>query len=281
MSKSRYLSAFSYLSQWLSAEDLMGRLIEMLSPSYPSDVHTVVADIIKNIIAMAAPSPGSGLSEGLQNGPASNRFARELANRNRLVKLAGYMLNDFSTASIWTYQDGSDTDSSFNASEPMTPHTPVLPNAASATSSVAQSIVVVIELIRKNNSDYFEPYLFHNLRNRLMTVQQQFQGSPEDGREAMERVMQEMVGRMRVVHLGSVLEVMCDCLGAFQRYLRDPRSLVLPDFFARFRCPEYTGLYSRKAPLRRPSVRCSHSPSSDIGYANYMLNYCIAPTCLC
>ena len=65
----------------------MGRLVDLLSPEHTSDVHTVVADLIKGILSMAAPSPGAGLTEGLQNGPASNRFARELAHKKSITKL--------------------------------------------------------------------------------------------------------------------------------------------------------------------------------------------------
>ncbi|KAI5989239.1 SIT4 phosphatase-associated protein-domain-containing protein [Pisolithus marmoratus] len=136
-----------------------------------SDVHAVVSELIKGIISMAAPSPGAGLTDGLQNLPASNRFARELARRESIDTLVGYILD--------------------------------LPDVHSATSSVVHSISIIIELIRKNNSDYFEPYLFHTLRNRLI---------------------QEMVDRMGVVHLGPLLEVMSERLPDFQRCLRQPRS---------------------------------------------------------
>lgn len=210
--------------QWLSSENLMGRLIDLLSPTHPSDIHTVVAELIKGIISMAAPSPGAGLTEGLQNGPASNRFARELAHPNSVLRLADYMLNDFSAA-------GANTQASFAIAMPSqissesVLNTPPLPDIHSATSSVVQSIGIIIELIRKNNSDYFEPYLFHTLRNRLIQVQQHLQDT-EDGRETLERAMKEMVDRMGVVHLGSVLDIMCERLDSFQKYLRQPRSSV-------------------------------------------------------
>jgi serine/threonine-protein phosphatase 6 regulatory subunit 3 len=208
----------------------MGRLIDMLSPSHSSDVHTIVADVIKGIISMAAPSPGAGLTEGLQNGPASNRFARELAHRSRLLNLAGYMVDEFDFAGNSPTHDDLEPDHVLGMRS-----SDYLPSIASATSSVIQSISVVIELIRKNNSDYFEPYLFHTLRNRLIDVQQHLQ-NVADGREELEQVMNEMVDRMRVVHLGSVLEVMCDCMDAFQRYLRHPRSLVRMNLSASLSC---------------------------------------------
>ena len=50
----------------------MGRLICLLSPAHSSGMHTVVSELIKGIVSTASPSPGAGLTEGLQNGPASN-----------------------------------------------------------------------------------------------------------------------------------------------------------------------------------------------------------------
>ena len=190
----------------------MGRLIDLLSPAHPSDVHTVVSEVIKGIISMASPAPGAGLTEGLQNGPASNRFARELAHRNSVSKLVDYILADYGPEPDQLTEDATTR--------------PILPNAQSSASSVVHSISIIIELIRKNNSDYFEPYLFHTLRNRLIQVQQHLQAHTEDGRETLEKAMKEMVDRMGVVHLGSVLEIMCDRLDTFQKYLRQPRSMV-------------------------------------------------------
>lgn len=185
----------------------MSRLIDLLSPAHSSDMHTVVAELIKGIISMAAPSPAVGISDGLSHPPASNVFARELAHRDNVSKLVSYILHEFGPhmADKHRSEDTSITQDS-------------------ASSSVVQSICIIIELIRQNNSDYFEPYLFHTLRNRLIQVQQTL---PQDGaREALETAMKEMVNRMGVVHLGPVLELMCDHLDKLQRFLKEPRSLV-------------------------------------------------------
>ncbi|KAH9484467.1 Extragenic suppressor of kinetochore protein 1 [Psilocybe cubensis] len=208
----------SNVLEWLSSENLMGRLIELLSPYHTPSVHTVVADLVKNIISMATPSPGAVLTEGLQNGPASNRFARELAGRENMKKLADYMLNDFSSDSCNTPPEHDSQDEG----------TLLSPTFESSTSSVVQSIAVIIELIRKNNSDYFEPYLFHALRNRLIHAQQQSHLAGEDLRASLEQVLQEMVHRMGVVHLGPMLEVLSSRLHEFQKYLKSPRSLQGP-----------------------------------------------------
>lgn len=208
--------------QWLSQENLMSRLLDLLSPSHSPDMHTVVSELIKGIISMAAPSPGAGLgSDGLNNGPASNKFARELASKDSVTKLVGYILTDNVPPADVTEPCKSDITGD-QAFEPELP----LPNRDSTASSVVQSICIIIELIRQNNSDYFEPYLFHTLRNRLIQVQQHLQMHTQDGRETLERAMMDMVNRMGVVHLGPVLQLMCEKLVDLQRYLREPRSDV-------------------------------------------------------
>ncbi|OAX34190.1 SAPS-domain-containing protein [Rhizopogon vinicolor AM-OR11-026] len=241
--------------EWLSSENLMGRLVELLSPAYTSDMHTVVSELIKGILSMATASPGPGLTDGLQNGVASNLFSRELARPESVSTLTDYILGDFS--SLAEAESQHDDDSTDHCNE--------LPNLESSVSSVIHSISVVIELIRKNNSDYFEPYLFHTLRNRLIHIQQQLAGS-ENGRAKLEESMREMSDRMGVVHLGPLLEVMGERLATFEKYLRHPRSLqgsisttvgvITPLTFERFRiCELYAELLhcSNMAILNRPA----------------------------
>ena len=187
----------------------MSRLIDLLSPAHSSDMHTVVAELIKGIISMAAPSPAAGISDGLNHPPASNVFARELAHRDSVTKLVSFILYDFGPGAD---DKGKAVDTSYT------------PEAAA--SSVIQSICIIIELIRQNNSDYFEPYLFHTVRTRLIQVQQQMQMNQDGARESLEAAMKEMVNRMGVVHLGPVLDLMCDHLDRLQRYLKEPRSQV-------------------------------------------------------
>lgn len=205
--------------QWLSKENLMSRLIDLLAPTYSPDMHTVVSELIKGIISMAAPSPGAGVADS--NVPPSNRFARELAHRDSVTKLASYILCDFGPTSSGDEPTVNDTAAAGGSN---TSSTRLVPEYAA--SSVVQSICIIIELIRQNNSDYFEPYLFHTLRNRLIQVQQHLQMTKEGGREELETAMKEMVNRMGVVHLGPVLEIMCDKLDQLQQYLSKPRSLV-------------------------------------------------------
>jgi serine/threonine-protein phosphatase 6 regulatory subunit 3 len=117
---------------------------------------------------------------------------------------------------------------------------PSFPNAESATSSVVHIVSIFVELIRKNNSDYFEPYLFHTLRNRLMQIQQQHldemhelgldmddqRVQEERERERLERAMADMVDHLGIVHLGRFVRILAKRLPDFQELLQRPRSLV-------------------------------------------------------
>ena len=208
----------------------MGRLVTLLSPNYSPSIHTIVSDLLKTIISLATPSPGAGITEGLHNGPASNLLVRELASKKRAETLVGYMLSEFTREACKTpTESNSKTDDDhhhdglgYESDDCSLPS----PTYDSSISSIVQSMGLLVELIRKNNSDYFEPYLFHTLRNRLIQVQQHSHLTGDDVREALEGVMKEMVDRMGVVHLGPMLQILAERLGEFQKYLRVPRSSV-------------------------------------------------------
>ena len=206
----------------------MGRLVTLLSPNYSPSIHTIVSDLLKTIISLATPSPGAGITEGLHNSPASNLLVRELASKKRAETLVGYMLAEFSHDACKTptanwKENESKTDEHEHESDDCSLPSPTYD---SSISSIVQSMGLLVELIRKNNSDYFEPYLFHTLRNRLIQVQQHSHLTGDDVRDALEGVMKDMVDRMGVVHLGPMLQILAERLGGFQKYLRVPRSSV-------------------------------------------------------
>ena len=206
----------------------MGRLVTLLSPNYSPSIHTIVSDLLKTIISLATPSPGAGITEGLHNGPTSNLLVRELASKKKAETLVGYMLSEFSPE---TCKTPTATKNKSKTDEHGLEHenddcSLSSPTYDSSISSIVQSMGLLVELIRKNNSDYFEPYLFHTLRNRLIQVQQHSHLTGDDVREALEGVMKDMVDRMGVVHLGPMLQILAERLGEFQRYLRVPRSSV-------------------------------------------------------
>ena len=194
-----------YSCQWLSTQHFLDRLLDLLDPKTSPDIHLVAADLLKAIIAMTTPSPG----EGMQQSTVSNCFARDLATKSAFSKLVGYVMLDFSV----------DRNVASESS-------PNLPEFESMISSVIQSAGVIIELIRKNNSDYFEPFLFHSLRNRMIQVQQEMHTQPDLCRQAMEDAFNEMTEKMGVVNMGIVLQEMGDQLETIVGYLKTPRSAV-------------------------------------------------------
>jgi serine/threonine-protein phosphatase 6 regulatory subunit 3 len=162
---------------------------------------------------------------------------RELASKKRVETLVDYMLSEFARETCKTPTALNREESKSNLDEHGVEHETddcalPFPTYDSSISSVVQSMGLLVELIRKNNSDYFEPYLFHTLRNRLIQVQQHSHLAGDDVREALEGVMKDMVDRMGVVHLGPMLQILAERLGEFQRYLRAPRSLVCLYFFS-------------------------------------------------
>ncbi|KAF8607974.1 SAPS-domain-containing protein [Ceratobasidium sp. AG-I] len=255
---------------WLSSQNFIPSLVDRLSPRYPPSVHLVVADLLKGIISVASPSPGSfnvnGTHDGGPAGPVTNRFVRELASTAIVETMVKFMLDETpfgppvdevlraaeekqkaqagkaKTLVVPSGLPGVSDDSEPRAlspeptddrSEPL-----LLPTAESATSSLTQIISIFVELIRKNNSDYFEPYLFHTLRNRLMQIQQHHLdemhelGADMDSaqrvqeeREMLERGMADMVDHLGIVHLGKFLRILAKRLPDFQELLRRPRSL--------------------------------------------------------
>jgi len=197
----------------------------MLSPQHSSDMHNVIADLIKGIISMATPAPASGLMDPV---PASNLFARELASREMVDRLVSYIIQDFSALKVITTP--SSPSSSPTTTEDTENSIECLPSFDSSISSVINSISIIIELIRKNSSDYFEPYLFHTLRNRLIQYQQHLTEevgkAPDEAKEMMEQAMSEFVNRMGLVNLGPVLNGVGDRMRELTMFLRTPRSLV-------------------------------------------------------
>ncbi|GJJ12305.1 hypothetical protein Clacol_006546 [Clathrus columnatus] len=252
--------------EWLREEGLIPRLIDLLSPCEKPEIHTIAADVIKGIITMSAPSPvSSALNDAQQHVPTCNCFARDLASKENISKILYFMLDEVPLQPHNPAADSRILEYSFISNEFPTDFFPQtqLPNAESATSSVINAISVIMELIRKNNSDYFEPYLFHNLRNRLIQVQQHT--SKDNDRDTLEQTMKELVDRMGIVHLGGMLDSFAERLDSFQELLANPRSMtgpvlttvgnIMPLTMERFRiCELYAELLhcSNMALLNRP-----------------------------
>ncbi len=203
--------------------------------------------MLKGIIVMCAPSPANANDSQVVLVP--NRFPRQLVSEELVQSLVSFMLDDatdtnptgaqhpLSTTPSGSRGDGADSDSVSSSSAASDYHSVVSTTTERSTSSLLQVASVIIEIMRKNNSDFFEPYLFHTLRHRLIQVQQQYiptiirtsydpQKCEEEDREILEQTMASMVGQMGIVHFGGLLEILSDRLPEFQALLKTPRSFV-------------------------------------------------------
>lgn len=239
----------SDVMSWLGEQRLVPRLLALLSPEHPASTHAIAADLLKGIISVSAPnssfnpSGGNAMDQqgGLQTGGTrDNRLVRELTNKESIATLVGYLLNPVPlTDAGWKGIDGDGPGT--NRADPFIIQP--LPSVASATSSLCNVCNVIVEVIRRNNSDLAEPYLFNTMRNRLMAIQsEQMQSSassdvaPDDdepeqsaeredeSRGKMEAALPGLADRLAIVHLGNLVAAIADRFGDLNAILSAPRS---------------------------------------------------------
>jgi SIT4-associating protein SAP185/190 len=224
---------------WLGEQRLIPRLLALLSPDHPPSTHAIVADLIKSIISVTAPNssfnPHGGNVMDQTNGVSGhkdNRLVRELTSRESIATLVGYMLDV-----------GQLSDSGTEISAPadlFVAHE--VPSIASATSSLCYACNVIVEVIRRNNSDLAEPYLFNTMRNRLMAIQSESLLADEsesegdadtdsDGDKAgdalrikLEASLPALAQKLAIVHLGALVVGITSRFGELHALLATPRS---------------------------------------------------------
>ncbi|TXT15631.1 hypothetical protein VHUM_00134 [Vanrija humicola] len=229
---------------WLGEQRLIPQLLVLLSPQHPPSTHAIVSDLLKGLISVSAPNssfnPHGGNAMDQQGGGAGahkdNRLVRELSSRTSADTLVGYMLDSLELSDRAWKGLGDDEHPELKRANAFIVHP--LPSIASATSSLCGVCNVVIEIIRRNNSDLAEPYLFNTLRNRLMSIQtERMRRSPspteavsaesegeDDTRKKMEDVMPELADKFAIVHLANLVSALVDRFGQLNQLLIDPRS---------------------------------------------------------
>ncbi|OCF31525.1 SIT4-associating protein/190 [Kwoniella heveanensis BCC8398] len=239
---------------WLADEGLIPKLLEYLSPHYSTSVHTTVGEVLKSIITLCAPTPfnphgGNAMEQqagqGVQpSGTRDNKLIRELVSEQSVETLIGFMLDNVELTDLqWDGVNGSEGDTA--PIDPFIVHP--LPSVASATSSLTHICSILVEVIRRNNSDFSEPHLFHTLRNRLMSVrvpatQPHFNGNgngdsngdnneteteqekEKKERRHMEDALADMSSKMGIVHLGHLLNLVSERFDQLHQFVLNPRS---------------------------------------------------------
>ena len=191
----------------------------MLSPTHDSRIHQAALDLIKTLIRLSAFSPTPGRKEIMVL--SSNRLSREIVSPHSSGIMAE---NLFRGATLPPrHIHNHHLIGSLSA--------PSVDDLAFETESIVSSFLTtaatVMELIRLNNSDYFEQYLFHTAREQLIQVQQEAAKTGNTHcREALEKAMEDVMSKVGLVNLTSLLDGICDRLHLFQALLKKPRSSV-------------------------------------------------------
>lgn len=253
----RLITAEEHVSgiiDWLASEGFVKRLIALLSPEYPPTTHVIAADLLKITVSICAPqtqpfNPNGGNAQE-QAGPGQskdNRLIRDMVSAESVSSMVGFMLDPLElTDRDWKGLNGDDSSS---PADPFVVHP--LPSIASASSSLSQICAIMVELIRRNNSDFSEPHLFHTLRNRLMSIKAERLASGGDqtnDRQIMEEAMADISPKLGIVHLGPLIIQLTARFGDLFNHLLEPRSQVSPVSFY----PPVTDDQERAASVQHP-----------------------------
>lgn len=166
------------------------------------------------------PTPGRKEASVL----SSNRLSRDLVSPFNAVLLISNLFQDDPSASLASPSSLA-----------------VMDRVERSVSSFLTTASTIMELIRKNNSDYFEQYLFLRAREHLITVQEGLQqqeressSEAEDFRPALEAAMDEIMSKCGLVNLSILIAAICDRLQVLQDRLQTPKSNVSPSIFPLF-----------------------------------------------
>ena len=301
---------------WLADNDLIPRIVSLLSPHVSSEKHKTASEFLKTIISLSAPSPSSLNQVTMQDsftgpgemllgaGGVNNLLVREMASEENVSKMLSFMLDYTPSNSgpseenrgldmplqtlqedsaveeedededVWAFQktmkdrqnrhfsisrrlstagkglrDSTATVRPSTLDRRTSMKSPLTEDAIS--SSFANCAGVFIELIRKNNSDYFEQHLFHTLRNYLVMRQQELSGQHRQEKilqnlnngstadrpelslddlpfdddadaEGLDEAMDEVAEKMGSAHLGPLLRALAEKIPELQERMRNP-----------------------------------------------------------
>ncbi|PLW56365.1 hypothetical protein PCANC_03400 [Puccinia coronata f. sp. avenae] len=223
---------------WLiDSTDFVELIISLLHPSRSPDLHRTVAEFLKDLIAFCTnqvisnspsitpkvsaagpPSSGSDVDPDLQQpvpgsaGPNTQQPSDASEDHPRFITTR--LMRELSSSSVVSKL------LSFGLDTPISEDDDVITNATLA-SSLINSLSVVIDLIRRNNSDYSEHQLMVYLRDYP---------PPENAQddEVSKNPKPLSDSAPRVVPLIGLLNAIGDRLGDLQALIQSPRSSIKP-----------------------------------------------------
>lgn len=183
--------------EWLKRTQLVSRVLDLLDPvTAPLEAHAPASDFLRSLVAAASAAvavkqqqqqqeankvgdlDGSHLgfstnSQAWSNWP-DNKLVRDLASQATIERLLGYMLDVEPFQAVPGGANGHEENVTPEASATSTSTlSSVASNSSNGsklrappqaiTSSLLNSMTVIIDIIRKNNSDFTELQIFHFL----------------------------------------------------------------------------------------------------------------------
>ncbi|PLW08492.1 hypothetical protein PCANC_22029 [Puccinia coronata f. sp. avenae] len=227
---------------WLiDSTDFVELIISLLHPSRSPDLHRTVAEFLKDLIAFCTnqvisnspsitpkvsaagpPSSGSDVDPDLQQpvpgsaGPNTQQPSDASEDHPRFITTR--LMRELSSSSVVSKL------LSFGLDTPISEDDDVITNATLA-SSLINSLSVVIDLIRRNNSDYSEHQLMVYLRDYPPPENAQ---DDDDDEEVSKNPKPLSDSAPRVVPLIGLLNAIGDRLGDLQALIQSPRSSIKP-----------------------------------------------------
>lgn len=287
---------------WLYKSRLIPQVLELLDPvTSPTEAHAPASEFLRSLIAATsaavatkqqqqqqeaakmgeinADSLGMSTSSAAWSNWPNNTLVRELASQATIDTLLGYMLDvqpsdDASVDSQNDQASTSRTPTSSNFAPSQTSSPPRRASKEAITSSLLNSLTVIIDIIRKNNSDFTELQIFHFLERAA-------NASDDDERIGLEGEGEEGFSMQdqgpSLVDLEPLLRSITSRLAGLNRLLTQPRSDVSNVQYNHrletrwLTCFLYFFFFFRSRPGRQicKAVKCrSHSLSNASGYAN-------------
>lgn len=206
---------------------LVPQVIRMLDPVAPlgPEGHVAADELLRGVIELssAAPiplhppplNPANGQPPMEEDTWRENGLARQIADTKTVNTLLDWMLV------------GTDARDSALTPKPSSIDLPGLdsePSQALRTSSLIQSISVLVDLIRKNNSDFVEQQMLGWARRKeAQESERELAGEQIEG---VPSVAESVDRGPCILDLGEMLVLIAERLGGFQELVRHPRSLV-------------------------------------------------------
>ncbi|KAK4687361.1 hypothetical protein P7C73_g2753, partial [Tremellales sp. Uapishka_1] len=216
--------------EWLGTERLIPRLLALLSPQYPTSMHQIASETLKSIITLCAPSPFNphGGTVVIEAGATvvpppevrDNSLIRELVSETSIKTLYGFMLDPVTVSDLsWKGLQEEPCPA-----DPFVVHP--LPSVSSVTSALSHVCSVIVELIRRNNSDFSEPQLLTIMDTYLKHVEHQWTEpmSLDEKSEKLEVTVKPLMAKMGIVHLGNLLAIVSSRFSEIQQLLHNPRA---------------------------------------------------------